>query len=125
MVSDDHINRLIRTQRSEERITGLPLKDIRVLDMATVLAAPFAATLLGDFGAEVIKIENPNVPDAIRGWGVLDTGIHPFWSVFGRNKFPVTINLKSQDGIKLFLKLIKMVCKIAHPTPSPINATRI
>ena len=48
---------------------------------------------------EVIKIENPANPDAIRTWGVVEEkGVHPFWAVFGRNKFPVTLNLKSPNG---------------------------
>ncbi|NIO21950.1 MAG: CoA transferase, partial [Candidatus Aenigmarchaeota archaeon] len=107
MKSQDELNCYIRDQRSEENLAGLPLRDIRVIDLATVLAAPFAATLMGDFGAEVIKVENPEVPEAIRGWGVLEGGIQPFWAVFGRNKFPVTINLKSPDGKGILLKLIE------------------
>jgi len=85
----------IKAQRVAENYVGLPLKDLRVIDMATVMAAPFAATLLGDYGAEIIKVENPANPDALRGWGVIeDKGIHPFWSIFGRYKFPVTLNLR-------------------------------
>ena len=70
------------------------------------MAAPFAATLLGDFGAEVIKIENPALPDATRAWGVLKGGIQPWWSVVNRNKFPVTLNLRAPEGAKLFAELI-------------------
>jgi len=102
----EELNRLIREQRSEGSTAGLPLRDVRVIDLATVMAAPFAATLLGDFGADVIKVENPDVPDAIRGWGVTDTGVQPFISVIGRNKFPVTMNLKAPEGKRLFLELI-------------------
>jgi len=106
--SKEQLERFICDQRSEERFAGLPMKDIRVIDMATVIAAPFAATLLGDFGADVIKVENPKVPDSIRGWGVIEKeGIQPFWAIMGRNKFPVTINLKSDEGKRIFLKLIK------------------
>ena len=107
MRSREDLNRLIRGQRTEANTAELPLKNIRVIDLATVLAAPFAATLMGDFGAEVIKIENPDIPDAIRGWGVLEPGIQPFWLVFSRNKFPMTINLKSPEGKEIFLKLIE------------------
>ena len=97
--SQEELNRYIRARRSAEATAGLPLRDLRVIDMATVMAAPFAATLLGDFGAEVIKVENPAAPDAIRGWGVVEeSGVAPYWSVMSRNKFPITLNLKAEEG---------------------------
>ena len=96
----------IRQQITYRRESRLPLKDIRVIDLTTVVAAPFAATLLGDFGAEVIKIENPALPDAIRAWGVLKGGIQPWWSVVSRNKLPVTLNLRAPEGAKIFTDLI-------------------
>ena len=96
----------IRQQITYRRESRLPLKDIRVIDLTTVVAAPFAATLLGDFGAEVIKIENPALPDAIRAWGVLKGGIQPWWSVVSRNKLPVTLNLRAPEGAKIFTDLL-------------------
>jgi len=105
--TQDKMNFFIREQRSEKEIAALPLKDIRILDLATVVAAPFAATLMSDFGADVIKVEPPDAPDALRRWGVLEEGIQPFWAVFARNKFPVTINLKSPDGQKIFFRLVE------------------
>lgn len=102
----DALDHFIREHRTKESKKGQLLEDIRVIDLATVLAAPFAATLLGDYGAEVIKVENPAVPDAIRNWGVQEGGLQPFWLVFGRNKFPVTVNLKSPQGKELFFKLV-------------------
>jgi hypothetical protein len=76
--------------------------------MATVMAAPFAATLLGDYGADIIKVENPSNPDAIRGWGVIEkAGVSPFWAVVGRNKFPVTLNLKTAEGKRIFTDLTR------------------
>ncbi|MBW2092121.1 MAG: CoA transferase, partial [Deltaproteobacteria bacterium] len=107
METQDKMNFFIREQRSEKEIAALPLKDIRILDLATVVAAPFAATLMSDFGADVIKVEPPDAPDALRRWGVLEEGIQPFWAVFARNKFPVTINLKSPDGQKIFFRLVE------------------
>ena len=108
MKSKQQLRRFIAEQRLPDKFAGLPLKDIRVMDMATVMAAPYAATLLGDFGAEVIKVENPSNPDAIRGWGVLEElDIHPFWAVVGRNKFPVTLNLRIDEGRRIFVNLIK------------------
>jgi len=96
----------IRQQRQYRRRSKLPLKDIRVIDLSAVVSAAFAGTLLGDFGAEVIKIENPNLPDAIRAWGVLEGGIQPWWSVISRNKLPVTLNLRAPQGAKILAELI-------------------
>src|SRR5699024_6041615 len=77
------------------------LEGIRVLDVSTVLAAPLAANLLGDFGAEVIKIEQPKVGDPTRNWG------SETWKVTGRNKKSVTLNLREEEGVDLFNKLVK------------------
>lgn len=105
---NDSLSDFIAAQRCRSAVQGLPLQGIRVLDLSTVIAAPFAAALLGDAGAEVIKIENPKSPDALRSWATCkETGIEPFHAVIGRNKFPVTMNLKSEDGKALFLKLIE------------------
>ena len=107
MHSDKSLDQFIQQQLSPENTAGLPLDGTRIIDMATVMAAPFAATLLGDYGAEIVKIENPANPDAIRSWGVIEgKGIHPFWSVFGRNKLPVTLNLKAQKGKDLFIEMV-------------------
>jgi crotonobetainyl-CoA:carnitine CoA-transferase CaiB-like acyl-CoA transferase len=107
MQSQEELNRFIRDQRADDNTRGLFLRDIRVIDMATLIAAPFAATLLGDYGAEVIKVENPGAPDALRRWGVLEDGSQAFWAVFARNKFPVTINLKSKEGAGILNELIQ------------------
>jgi formyl-CoA transferase len=108
MQAPEALDQFIARQREEENLEGLPLKDLRVVDLSTVLAAPFAATLFGDMGADVIKIENPASPDALRAWGVIEEkGIQPFWSVIGRNKFPITLNLKAAEGKAVFLKLMK------------------
>lgn len=104
----EELIKFIEEQRKPECFKGLPLSGKRVLDLSTVVAAPYSAALLGDAGAEVIKIENPKVPDGLRTWGVIkENGIEPYYSVFGRNKLPVTINLKNEDGKKLFLELIR------------------
>lgn len=106
MRSKKELNRFLRDQRTDEALKGLPLQDIRVIDVASVVAAPYAATLLGDFGAEVIKVENPLVPDAPRAFWEIEPGIQPYWAFLARNKFPVTINLRSDEGKKIFLELI-------------------
>lgn len=104
----DTLTKYIAEQRSINKIGGQPLSGKRVLDLSTVIAAPFAAAMLGDAGAEIIKIENPCVPDALRNWGTCEkTGVEPFHAVIGRNKLPITINLKSDEGREVFLDLVK------------------
>ena len=108
MRSEAELSEFIAAQRQREDLAELPLAGVRVIDMATVIAAPYAATLLGDYGAEVIKVENPSGPDATRGWGIVgDPPIQPFWSVVGRNKFPITLNLKAPEGRQVFVDLIR------------------
>jgi crotonobetainyl-CoA:carnitine CoA-transferase CaiB-like acyl-CoA transferase len=97
----------IREQRKKVESSKMPLKDIRVIDMGAVVAAPYAATLLGDFGAEVIKIEPPGVPDAIRFWAVVEEKYQPVWLVASRNKLPITLNLKHPQGQKVFIQLVE------------------
>ena len=107
MSSGKEFNDSIRRQRTYREESKLPLKDVRVIDLGAVVAAPFAATLLGDFGAEIIKVENPNLPDAIRAWGVLEGGFQPWWLVISRNKLPVTLNLRTPEGVNMLAELIK------------------
>ena len=107
MSPDKDLSDFIRRQRAHGESSELPLKDIRVIDMGTVIAAPFTATLLGDFGAEIIKIENPDSPDAIRAWGVLEGGLQPWWLVVSRNKLPITLNLRTPEGAEIFEGLVK------------------
>lgn len=75
-----------------------PLGGLRVLDMATLFAGPLAATLLGDFGAEVIKIEHPGKPDPSRGHGPAKDGIGLWWKHLGRNKRTITLDLSKPGG---------------------------
>lgn len=107
MIASSELNEYLRQQRTCREKSELPLKDIRVIDLGTVVAAPFAATLLGDFGAEVIKVENPGIPDAIRAWGVREDGLQPWWLVISRNKLPITLNLRTSEGAEVFMKLVK------------------
>lgn len=84
-----------------------PLDGIRVIEVGQLLAGPFSATLLGYFGAEVIKVEPPNGGDPIRGWRILDqTGTSYWWRSLGRNKKSVTANLRSAAGRKIVHQLI-------------------
>ncbi len=85
-------------------MTG-PLEGIKVLDISTILAGPLVAQILGDFGAEVIKIEHPTKPDGMRGHG-LDKDGHPlWWTMISRNKRTMTLDLGNAQGGALFRRL--------------------
>ncbi|WP_312340034.1 CaiB/BaiF CoA transferase family protein [Anaerospora hongkongensis] len=83
------------------------LEGIRVLDASTVIAGPFGAALLGDFGADVIKIEMPGSGDSGRNMGPLYEGKSLRWAAFARNKKSITLDLRKEEGKNLFLKLVK------------------
>jgi len=86
--------------------TPLPLAGIRILDLGTRIAAPFAATLLGDFGAEIIKVELPGTGDFMRGIGPFVDGYSLWWAVEGRNKKSITLDLRKPRGQELLKKLV-------------------
>ncbi|MFO1188634.1 MAG: CoA transferase [Alphaproteobacteria bacterium] len=87
--------------------TPLPLSGLRVVDCATFIAAPFAATLLGEFGAEVIKIELPGVGDSLRNFGTKTAcGDSLPWLSESRNKKSITLDLRTPEGADLFKRLI-------------------
>jgi crotonobetainyl-CoA:carnitine CoA-transferase CaiB-like acyl-CoA transferase len=87
----------------------LPLAGIRVLDVGTLIAGPFGATLLGDFGAEVIKVEQPGIGDALRGTPEPDGSAARSgnWLVEGRNKKSITLNMREAEGQALLHELVK------------------
>lgn len=80
---------------------------MRVLDVSTLFAGPLAATFLGDFGADVIKIEHPSMPDASRGHGPQKDGVNLWWKTLGRNKRTVTIDLSADAGAEVLLRLVE------------------
>ena len=85
------------------------LDGIRVLELGTLIAGPFAGRLLGDLGAEVIKVEPPGAPDPLRTWGQAEKdGHHFFWTVHARNKKAITLDLRQQRGRELFLELVAL-----------------
>jgi formyl-CoA transferase len=89
-------------------VTSGALDGIRVLEVGTLISGPFAGRLLGDMGAEVIKIESPSAPDPLRTWGQAELdGHHFFWTVHARNKKAVTLDLRNSRGRELFLELVK------------------
>ena len=75
-----------------------PLAGIRVVELGTLIAAPFAARLLAEFGADVIKIEQPRSGDPLRSWRKLHQGTSLWWYLQSRNKKSIAIDLKSPDG---------------------------
>ena len=83
------------------------LEGVRVLDIATVIAAPWAAGIMADFGAEVIKVEMPGRGDAFRAMGPLKDGKSIRWPSMGRNKKSITLDFHYEEGKKLFLELVK------------------
>ncbi|WP_245849130.1 CaiB/BaiF CoA transferase family protein [Mycobacterium palustre] len=85
------------------------LQDIVILDAATLGAAPWIATYLGEFGAEVIKLEQPRRGDPLRGWGFQRDGVGLAWKSAARNKRSVTVDLHQEEGQQLFRRLIEHV----------------
>lgn len=84
----------------------LPLAGLRVLELGQLIAGPFCGQLLGDFGAEVIKIEAPDAPDPARGWGAAKVdGQSLFWPIIARNKKSVTLNLRTEPGQHILKEL--------------------
>lgn len=82
------------------------LEGIKVIDAATLFAGPLAATVLGDFGAEVIKVEHPK-GDPARSHGYAKDGIGLWWKMLGRNKRAITLNLSSPEGQEIFERLTR------------------
>ena len=99
---------------------GLPLSGVRVLDVATFIAAPYCTAILGEFGAEVIKVEQPGSGDPFRRFGTptgrADSTLA--WLSEGRNKRSVTLNLRHPEGADLFRRLVAksdVVCENFRP----------
>lgn len=84
-----------------------PLVGLKVLDLTRVLSGPYAAMWLASMGADVIKIENPKDPDVSRAYYPVVNGKSAYYSTMNRNKRSITLNLKAEEGKKLFLELVK------------------
>lgn len=85
---------------------GGPLDGIRVIELGTLIAAPFASRMLAEFGADVIKVEAPEKGDPLRQWRKMHRGTSLWWYLQSRNKRSVAINLKSTEGQELVRKLV-------------------
>ena len=105
--ANDRIRRRLRTDATGRGRAG-PLAGVRVVELGQLLAGPFTGRLLGDMGAEIIKVEAPGQPDPIRDWGKARyKGRSLWWPVQSRNKKCVTLNLRTERGQELLLELVK------------------
>src|SRR3954454_9023756 len=92
--------------QSHRRLPDGPLTGVRVIEFGQLLAGPYVGTLLGDFGADVVKIEAPGSGDAMRDWGRLRHNDHSlWWSILARNKRSVTLNLREPEGQAIAMRL--------------------
>jgi crotonobetainyl-CoA:carnitine CoA-transferase CaiB-like acyl-CoA transferase len=81
-----------------------PLDDLRVIELGTLIAGPFCGQLLGDMGADVIKVEPPGIGDPMRSWG---RGLAVWWPIIGRNKRCITLNLREELGQEILKTLVE------------------
>lgn len=87
-------------------LSNAALKGVRVIEMGQLIAGPFAGKTLGEFGADVIKIEAPGAGDPLRNWRMMKDGTSVWWQVQSRNKRSVALDLRSSEGQEIALKLI-------------------
>ena len=83
------------------------LAGVRVLELGQLIAGPFAGKMLGDFGADVVKIEPPGGGDPLRGWRLLKDGTSVWWQVQSRNKKSVTLDLRQPEGQEVLRELVR------------------
>lgn len=91
---------------NQEKTTELPLEGVKVLELGALIAGPYASTLLGQFGADIIKIEPPGVGDPLRKWRKLHEGTSLWWYMQSANKKSVTLNLKSPEAQQIVRELV-------------------
>ena len=90
-----------------EPIVQPPLSGVRVIELGQLIAGPFCGQLLGEFGAEVIKVEAPDRPDPARDWGAVKVnGESVFWAIIARNKKSLTLNLRLEKGQDILKRLV-------------------
>jgi len=103
MIDNDSLNSVRSLIRQRER----PLEGLRVLELGSLIAGPFAARIMAEYGAEVIKVERPDTGDPLRTWRYVDprTKTSLWWALQSRNKKLVTLNLSHPDGLALVKRL--------------------
>jgi formyl-CoA transferase len=87
-------------------LAGKPLEGVKVIELGTLIAGPFCARILAEFGAEVIKIETPGEGDPLRSWRKIYEGTSLWWYLQARNKRSLTLNLKQPEGVEILKKLV-------------------
>lgn len=100
----------MRLLHTNETIDNFPLNGIRIVDLTRIVAGPYCTMILGDLGAEVIKIEKPGSGDEARNWGppfISDTSESNYFISLNRNKKSICIDLKSQKGRELIYEMAK------------------
>jgi len=85
----------------------LPLSGLRVIELGQLIAGPFASKMLGEFGADVIKVEPPETGDPLRTWRMLHDGTSVWWAAHARNKRSITLNLREPEGQDIIRRLAK------------------
>src|ERR1700761_7402656 len=88
-------------------IVAGPLTGIRIIEIGTLIAAPFATRILAEFGAEIIKIESPGQGDPLRRWRKMHNGTSLWWYLQARNKKSIAVDLKTPEGAEIVLDLAK------------------
>ena len=83
-----------------------PLSGLKVVELGTLIAGPFASRICAEFGAQVIKVESPDGGDPLRKWRKLYEGTSLWWFVQARNKKSLTLNLKHPDGLNVLKALL-------------------
>ncbi|WP_339516954.1 CaiB/BaiF CoA transferase family protein [Pseudomonas sp. RL_15y_Pfl2_60] len=91
---------------TDQNVTNMALQGLKVVEMGQLIAGPFASKLLGEFGAQVVKIEPPKVGDPLRKWRKIKDGTSLWWHVQSRNKQSLTLNLREAEGQDIVRKLI-------------------
>ena len=91
---------------SDPAADSAALGDVKVLELGSMLAGPFVGSLLGDFGARVIKVEKPGKPDALREWPPHKEDVPLWWKTMARNKHAVTLDISRAEGRDIALRLI-------------------
>ncbi len=97
----------------------MPLSGIRIVDLTRILAGPFCTMILGDMGAEVIKVETPGVGDPLRGQGVIKDGLSWYFAAFNRNKRSLSLNLREPVGGRNRRVARGKGSVAARPSPQP------
>ncbi|HXN15160.1 MAG TPA: CoA transferase, partial [Usitatibacter sp.] len=87
------------------KATPMPMEGIKVIELGALIAGPYAASVLGQFGAEVIKIESPEGGDPLRTWRKIHRGTSLWWYSQSRNKKSVTLDLKTTRGQEIVRRL--------------------